>query len=105
MAILTFRYGDKTVVAGFRKAEGSPLGFSNLATHSCTKEFDVVRSPTVKVTSISKFNTQNSEDTGAMNQRSDHFSEIKPYPGVTLSSYSELLSHRHGTAERAPMYG
>jgi hypothetical protein len=32
---LTFRYGDKTVVAGLRKADGSPLGFSNLATHSC----------------------------------------------------------------------
>jgi hypothetical protein len=49
MAILTFRYGDKTVVAGFRKAEGSPLGFSNLATHSYKKEFGVVMSITVKV--------------------------------------------------------
>lgn len=33
---LTFRYGDRTVVAGFRKEEGSPLGFSNFATHSCS---------------------------------------------------------------------
>lgn len=32
---LTFKYGDKTVVAGFRKADGSPFGFSKVATHSC----------------------------------------------------------------------
>lgn len=32
---ITFKYGDKTVVAGFINAEGSPFGFSKLATHSC----------------------------------------------------------------------
>jgi hypothetical protein len=31
---LTFKYGDITVVAGFKKADGSPFGFSKFATHA-----------------------------------------------------------------------
>ena len=34
---LTFKYGDKTVVAGFKKEDGSPFGFSNFATQSYNK--------------------------------------------------------------------
>lgn len=44
----TFRYGDKTVVAGFRNAEGSPFGFSNLATHSYQKQNERVNVITVR---------------------------------------------------------
>jgi hypothetical protein len=33
---LTFKYGDITVVAGFKKADGSPFGFSKFATHAYT---------------------------------------------------------------------
>lgn len=33
---ITFKYGDKTVVAGLIKAVGLPFGFSNSHTHFCT---------------------------------------------------------------------
>lgn len=110
MTRLTFRYGDKTVVAGFKKAEGSPLGFSNLATHSWEKELGIVNSVTVKVTGDFHFQIKHSEfqspeDMDALNQKCFHFSEAAPYPGVTLSSSSELLSRHRGMEECTPTYG
>lgn len=110
MTRLTFRYGDKTVVAGFKKAEGSPLGFSNLGTHSWEKEVGIAKSVTVKVTGDFHFEIKHSkfqspEDMDAINQKCDDLSEAAPYPGVTLSSSSELLSRRHGMTECTPAYG
>ncbi len=108
---LTFRYGDRTVVAGFRNADGSPLGFSNLATHSCKRKFLCYQSVTIHSKSNHSplicfhFHFQIDQNSEVMNklQMNKTLISESPYHEAILSSSSGLLSRRLGTAKDPPI--